>query len=220
MKRKILAVAGIAIAMFASAVVAATPAQANSTTIVAQSTKSVNYSKTKNIYSPAIKRCIRVTATGKMSVSYLRTTDYLGGDYQSLTNPKLTSMKLSVVTTKTCSSSTRAAVSKLQMTQAYSYYKCDGDVSYSVGYPWSAGISWTYTCGNVKAMKRTTSYSSGSSFSQSNSNIVGTVHKVSYGVTSSTVTSCVAASALVTAWYPSTNSDTMKFGLGSICISV
>ena len=196
------------------------PATAASPTIVEKSTKTVNFTKTGQYYSSAVKRCLKVKVTGTMKVQYVRSTDYLGNDYQSLTNPTIHAPKMVLSTTSSCSTSAGANLSSAKLTQTFSYYACGGSVSYSAGYPLSVGISWTPECGNRQAINRSMELSGPASvFTQANSNSVGTVKKVVSGRTSTSVKTCVAVGTLVTARVGSTG-DNVKIDAGDICVTV
>ncbi len=210
-----------AAALAATSLVFGSATPASATTVVERSTKTVKVSSTKTYYSKDIKRCLRVTISGTMKVIYVRSKDYRGGDYQSLTNPTIHAPKMVLRTTKSCSSTKAAKISKAKLTQSFSYYQCGGTLAYSVSYPLTVGIAFTPSCGNRKAIQRTTGYSkNASSFTQSNSNSKGVVKRVSYGPTSTKVTSCVAMGAVVTAWQPANKSDSVKLNLGKACVSV
>ena len=221
MRRFIITLLSVSALVLSSFLTSTSPSMAASTTIVEQATKSVPFSRTVTFYASDIKRCLKVTVTGTMKVQYLRTKDYLGNDYQSLTNPKIYSPKMTLKTTASCGSTTPAKVSGVKLTQSFSYHTCGGSVTYSVSYPLTVGIAWTPECGSRSAITRSMGFSvTSDSFTQANPDGVGTVRKVVSGRTSTAVRSCVAIGTLVTAKNPATVGVNVKLDAGDICVTV
>lgn len=186
-------------------------------------TKSTSFTKTKSFYSAPLARCVRVRVTGTMSAFYVRSTQTYPtpADYQSLQDPRVRDLTMRVTTTRTCASgSSRAQVTKATLRQSYYYWKCSSNPSISVGYPWSVGLSVTPTCGEEKVAKRATTYGADNSrYTQYNSGVKAEWDKLSYGKTSTNVSSCIHGVADVTV-YRSNRSDSVKFDMGNICITV
>ncbi|WP_299441444.1 hypothetical protein [uncultured Phycicoccus sp.] len=201
------------------AVLAAPSASADVTSY----TKTRTFEKTKNFYSAPLSRCVRVKITGTMSAFYVRSTQTYPtpADYQSLQDPRLEDLTMQVTTTDTCfDGSPRENVTKATLRQSYYYWKCSSNPGISVGYPWSVGLSVTPTCGEEKVAKRSTTYSdNGSRYTQYNSGVKAEWDKLSSGPTSTDVSSCIHGVADVTVYRPG-KSDSVKFDMGNICITV
>lgn len=212
LRRCARAVAISVLATLVSVLALAPPAQA--------ATYTRSFSTTKSYFSADLARCIVVTLSGKITYDLKSET---GGMYYR--NRKLLAPKVTVATTNHCGSTSqsRMTVSKLTVTQAWYDDVCSLNGGISAGYPWGVSASVTPVCGNVKVANRRTTYSStGSSFTQSNSNTAvsfkngGLFQTMAYAVNPHDrnaprkwLNLCHNATATVTA-YRGTKSDTIK----------
>ena len=198
---------------------AASPAAAG----VTSKTITKSFTKKSSFYSSPLSRCVHTKITGEMSAFYVRSTQSYPtpADYQSLQDPRVKDLTMTVRTTRTCAAgSARAKVTKATLHQSYYYWKCSSDPSISVSYPWSVGVSATPTCGNEKVARRTTTYDvRRAKFVQYNSGVRATWDKLSYGETSTKAKSCLHGISDVTI-YRANISDSVRRGMGKICIVV
>lgn len=202
-----------------SSLTAAAPAAAG----VTSKTITKSFTKKSSFYSTPLSRCVHTRITGKMSAFYVRSTqDYpTPADYQSLQDPRVKNLTMTVRTTRTCTAgAAKANVTKATLRQSYYYWKCSSNPSISVSYPWSVGVSATPTCGDEKVARRATTYDvKRAKYVQYNSGVRATWDKLSYGETSTKVKSCLHGVSDVTI-YRANISDSVRRNMGNICIVV
>lgn len=152
--------------------------------LVAPSSQAANNDQSQSIYkywvsySPALGTCARYSLTGTMKFRSTYTpakTSYptYPKSYM-VSNAKLVNPVLRVNTYAYSSSAgctlTKKSVSSIRFAQHWGGYGCSFNPSVSVGVPWAVGVSFWPNCGTKYQAKRSSSFGSGSTFTQNNYN--------------------------------------------------
>ncbi|SDK95611.1 hypothetical protein SAMN05428985_107184 [Nocardioides sp. YR527] len=119
-------------------------------------------------------RCVIATLSGQMRFQ-LDSITGRGVTARFYVNRKVRYPKVVVKTYRApCrSGNARRAITKLQITQRWSDHNCNGNLSVSVGVPWSLSVGATPSCGREERAVRSTTYEANASYySQKNSDTV------------------------------------------------
>jgi hypothetical protein len=132
---------------------------------------SVTYSKSWTYKFPAIGTCLLISEAGRFSYTIEPHVGNHGGYYawasQKLNSPKLTAVTVAMGAKSTCTS-TRKAVSALDISQHWSGYSCNFNPSISVGLPLALTFGFWPSCANREQASWSSNYGSGSKFYQNN----------------------------------------------------
>lgn len=170
--RRATIVAVTALVTGAWGVSAAAPSQA------ANNDQTQSVAKSWTSYSPALGVCARynLSATMKFRSTYspAQTTYPTKPAGYMVSNARLYNPVLSVKTYSYSSSggcsTTAKSVSKITFTQHWGGHACSFNPSVSVSVPWGVGVSFWPSCGTKNQARSTSSFGSGTSFTQNNYN--------------------------------------------------
>lgn len=163
--RTVLVTSMLMVAALVPALVAVAPAQAATTY-----TRSFGSTVAHNVAG----RCVIATLSGQMQFQ-LDSITARGVTTRFYVNRKVRYPKVAVRTYRApCrSGNPRRAITKLQITQRWSDHSCNGNLSVSVGVPWSLSVGATPSCGSEERAVRSTTYdANSSSYTQKNSDTV------------------------------------------------
>ena len=163
--RTVLVTSMLMVATLVPSMVAAAPAQAATTY-----TRSFSSTVAHNVAG----RCVIATLSGQMQFQ-LDSITARGVTSRFYVNRKVRYPKVVVKTYRApCrSGNPRRAITKLQVTQRWSDHSCNGNLSVSVGVPWSLSVGATPSCGREERAVRSTTYEANASYySQKNSDTV------------------------------------------------
>ncbi len=176
--RRASAVVGTAILLSASSVWSP---QMGTAQAAASGTVTQSFSTSSTFSTKDIKRCIKVTLSGKTQADWKTWTvsdPYTGikGTIYRLSNLRLLDPKMKATVYNKCGSGKKKAkLTKLTLSQAYYADKCAANTSVglSVGTGLSISLGVTNSCGKVNLAKRsTTNPTKASSYTQSNTGTV------------------------------------------------
>jgi hypothetical protein len=152
--------------------------------VVAPSSQAANNDQTQSVYrywvsySPALGTCARysLTATIKFRSTYspAKTSYPTTPKSYMVSNAKLYNPVLRVNTYAYSAANgctlTKKNLTKITFAQHWGGHGCSFNPSISVGVPWAVGVSFWPSCGTKYQAKRSSSFGSGSTFTQNNSN--------------------------------------------------
>jgi hypothetical protein len=182
----------------------------------ASTTNSDTYSKSWTFVSDPLGACITVKVSGTINYSTSITTT--GSGKVSITtynviNIKLTSPKLTATVSPYTPSygcyTTSATLYKLSMGQHWSGYSCSWNPSISVSAPWGFSVGGWPSCGTRSQATYSTSYGSGSTYTQNNTGSPATFPNKSVGG-ALPPSVCYGVYVNVTAYYNSSTSDSFS----------
>lgn len=163
--RIVIATSVLMVATLVPALVTAAPAQA-ATTYTRSFSSTVSHG--------VAGRCVIATLSGQMQFQITSITAR-GVTSRFYVNRKVRYPKVVAKTYRApCrSGNPRRAINKLQITQRWSDHSCNGNLSVSVGVPWSLSVGATPSCGREERAVRSTTYEANtSSYTQKNSDTV------------------------------------------------
>jgi hypothetical protein len=157
---KVLAAAGLASVLAIPIITPPTAANA-----VTNPRYQRSFSKTATIWLADIKTCVVVKSTGVSEFTIAPS-----GNNSKYIDRVVRVPKLDIRSYNKCGSGRKAKkLKKISVKQAIYSSTCSVGVGIGVGLPWSISVSGSIQCGQVMSAKHTSSYGSGSHFTQSNS---------------------------------------------------
>lgn len=153
-------IVSVVVLVLGSLLIVEVPAQAAGT----ETTRSHNFTRTKQWYSRPLERCFNMKMTGTIAATY-----GVNRRGRWLKNPRISNSKLRVTVRKSCNRAERAKVSKLELRQYYYDRACNVQPSYGVGASntgLSIGLSATRVCRTFQSGYRQSTYGRSDNYTQ------------------------------------------------------